>query len=94
MKSTNVKTVKTGQINITKTTRTNGWFSLWQKGADMKEIPLYGPKLWMAEVEAKIRYAYCRNLLRLLLEMELLTATEHDCIASACAARFGVRAYV
>ena len=93
MKSTNVKTVKTGQINITKTTRTNGWFSLWQKGADMKEIP-YGSKLRMAEVEAKIRYAYCRNLLRLLLEMELLTAAEHDCIVSACAARFGVRAYV
>ena len=60
----------------------------------MKEIPLYGPKLRMAEVEAKIRYAYCRNLLWLLLEMELLTATEHDRIASACAARFGVRAYV
>ena len=59
----------------------------------MKEIP-YGPKLRMTEVEAKIRYAYCRNLLRLLLEMELLTATEHDCIVSACAARFGVRAYV
>ena len=60
----------------------------------MKEIPLYGPKLRMAEVEAKIRYAYCWNLLRLLLEMELLTAAEHDCIVSACAARFGVRAYV
>ena len=60
----------------------------------MKEIPLYGPKLRMAEVEAKIRYAYCHNLLRLLLEMELLTAAEHDCIVSACAARFGVRAYV
>lgn len=60
----------------------------------MKEIPLYGPKLRMAEVEAKIRYAYCRNLLRLLLEMELLTSSEHDCIVSACAARFGVRAYV
>ena len=60
----------------------------------MKEIPLYGPKLRMAEVEAKIRYTYCRNLLRLLLEMELLTATEHDRIASACAARFGVRVYV
>ena len=59
----------------------------------MKEIP-YGPTLRMAEVEAKIRYVYCRNLLRLLLEMELLTATEHDRIASACAARFGVRAYV
>ena len=41
-----------------------------------------------------LRYAHCRNLLRLLLEMELLTATEHDCIVSACAARFGVRAYV
>ena len=77
-----------------KTTRTNGWFSLWQKGADMKEIPLYGPKLRMAEVEAKIRYAYCRNLLRLLLEMELLTAAEHDCIQLSCAARFGARAYV
>ena len=60
----------------------------------MKEIPLYGPKLRMAEVEAKIRYAYCWNLLRLLLEMELLTAAEHDCIVSACAARFGVRVYV
>lgn len=60
----------------------------------MKEIPLYGPKLRMAEVEAKIRYAYCRNLLRLLLEMELLTSSEHDRIVSACAARFGVRAYV
>ena len=60
----------------------------------MKEIPLYGPKLRMAEVEAKIRYAYCHNLLRLLLEMELLTASEHDRIVSACAARFGVRAYV
>ena len=59
----------------------------------MKEIP-YGPNLRMAEVEAKIRYAYCRNLLRLLLEMELLTAVEHDCIVSACATRFGVRAYV
>ena len=59
----------------------------------MKEIP-YGPTLRMAEVESKIRYAYCRNLLRLLLEMELLTATEHDGIVSACAARFGVRAYV
>lgn len=59
----------------------------------MKEIP-YGPNLRMAEVEAKKRYAYCRNLLRLLLEMELLTAAEHDCIVSACAARFGVRAYV
>ena len=93
MKSTNVKTVKTGQINITKTTRTNGWFSLWQKGADMKERP-YGPNLRMAEVEAKIRYAYCRNLLRLLSEMELLTAAEHDRILLSCAARFGVRAYV
>ncbi len=60
----------------------------------MKEIPLYGPKLRMAEVEAKIRYAYCRNLLRLLLEMELLTSSEHDRIVSACAARLGVRAYV
>ena len=60
----------------------------------MKEIPLYGPNLRMAEVEAKIRYAYCRNLLRLLLEMELLTAAEHDGIVSACAARFDVRAYV
>ena len=60
----------------------------------MKEIPLYGPKLRMAEVKAKIRYAYCRNLLRLLLEMELLTAAEHDCILLSCAARFGVRAYV
>lgn len=60
----------------------------------MKEIPLYGPKLRMAEVEAKIRYAYCRNLLRLLLEMELLTVTEHDRILRACVARFGVRAYV
>lgn len=60
----------------------------------MKEIPLYGPNLRMVEVEAKICYAYCRNLLRLLLEMELLTAAEHDRIVSACAARFGVRAYV
>jgi len=59
----------------------------------MKEIP-YGPNLRVEEVDAKIRYAYCRNLLRLLLEMELLTAAEHDCIVSACAARFGVRAYV
>ena len=59
----------------------------------MKEIP-YGPNLRMAEVEAKIRYAYCRNLLRLLLEMDLLTAAEHDRIVSACATRFGVRAYV
>ena len=59
----------------------------------MKEIP-YGPNFRMAEVDAKIRYAYCRNLLRLLLEMELLTSSEHDRIASACAARFGVRAYV
>ena len=59
----------------------------------MKEIP-YGPNLRMAEVEAKIRYAYCRNLLRLLLEMELLTSSEHDRIVSACAARLGVRAYV
>ena len=39
-------------------------------------------------------YAYCRNLLRLLLEMELLTASEHDRILLSCAARFGVRAYV
>ena len=60
----------------------------------MKKIPLYGPSLRMVEVEAKIRYAYCRNLLRLLLEMELLTAAEHDRIVSACAVRFGVRAYV
>ena len=60
----------------------------------MKEIPLYGPNLRMVEVEAKICYAYCRNLLRLLLEMELLTASEHDRIVSACATRFGVRAYV
>ena len=59
----------------------------------MKEIP-YGPTLRMAEVEAKIRYAYCRNLLRLLLEMELLTVSEHDRIASACAARFGISSYV
>ena len=59
----------------------------------MKEIP-YGPNLRMAEVEAKIRYAYCRNLLRLLLEMELLTSSEHDRIQLSCAARFGVRAYV
>ena len=46
------------------------------------------------DTDSVLRYAYCRNLLRLLLEMELLTATEHDRIASACAARFGVRAYV
>lgn len=59
----------------------------------MKEIS-YGPNFRMAEVEAKIRYAYCHNLLRLLLEMELLTATEHDRIQLSCAARFGVRAYV
>ena len=59
----------------------------------MKEIPC-GPNFRMAEVEAKIRYAYCRNLLRLLLEMELLTAAEHDRILLSCAARFGVRAYV
>lgn len=59
----------------------------------MKEIP-YGPNLRVAEVDAKIRYAYCRNLLRLLLEMELLTATEYDRILYSCAARFGVRAYV
>ena len=45
-------------------------------------------------MDSILRYAYCRNLLRLLLEMELLTAAEHDCIVSACAARFGVRAYV
>lgn len=60
----------------------------------MKEIPLYGPNLRMVEVEAKIHYAYCRNLLRLLLEMELLTASEHDRILLSCAARFGVRVYV
>ena len=59
----------------------------------MKEIP-YGPNLRMVEVEAKIRYAYCRNLLRLLLEMELLTSSEHDRILRACTARFGVRSYV
>ena len=59
----------------------------------MKEIP-YGPNLRMAEVEAKIRYAYCRNLLRLLLEMELLTVSEHDRILFSCAARFGIRPYV
>ena len=46
------------------------------------------------DTDSVLRYAYCRNLLRLLLEMELLTATEHDCIVSACATRFGVRAYV
>lgn len=46
------------------------------------------------DTDSVLRYAYCRNLLWLLLEMELLTATEHDRIASACAARFGVRAYV
>ena len=46
------------------------------------------------DTDSVLRYAYCRNLLRLLLEMELLTATEHDCIVSACVARFGVRAYV
>lgn len=46
------------------------------------------------DMDSILRYAYCRNLLRLLLEMELLTAAEHDCIASACAAQFGVRAYV
>ena len=60
----------------------------------MKEIPLYGPNLRMVEVEAKICYAYCRNLLRLLLEMELLTASEHDRILLSCATRFGVSAYV
>ena len=60
----------------------------------MKEIPLYGPNLRMVEVEAKIRYAYCRNLLRLLLEMELLTAAEHNRILLSCAARFGIRSYV
>ena len=60
----------------------------------MKEIPLYGPKLRMAEVGAKISYAYCRNLLRLLLEMELLTSSEHDRILLSCAARFDVRVYV
>ena len=59
----------------------------------MKEIP-YGPNFRMAEVEAKIRYAYCRNLLRLLLEMELLTSSEHDRILLSCAARFGIRPYV
>lgn len=60
----------------------------------MKEIPLYGPNLREEEVDAKIRYAYCRNLLRLLLEMELLTVAEHDRILLSCAARFGVRSYV
>ena len=59
----------------------------------MKEIP-YGPNFRMAEVDAKIRYAYCRNLLRLLLERELLTASEHDRILFSCAARFGIRSYV
>ena len=44
--------------------------------------------------DSVLRYAYCRNLLRLLLEMELLTAAEHDRILLSCAARFGVRAYV
>ena len=60
----------------------------------MKEIPLYGTNLRMVEVEAKIRYAYCRNLLRLLLEMELLTVSEHDRILRSCAVRFGIRSYV
>ena len=45
-------------------------------------------------MDSILRYAYCRNLLRLLLEMELLTATEHDRIASACAVRFGISSYV
>ena len=45
-------------------------------------------------MDSILRYAYCRNLLRLLLEMELLTSSEHDRIVSASAARFGVRAYV
>ena len=60
----------------------------------MKEIPIYGPNLRMVEVEAKIRSAYCRNLLRLLLEMELLTVSEHDRILRSCAVRFGIRSYV
>lgn len=46
------------------------------------------------DTDSVLRYAYCRNLLRLLLEMELLTAAEHDRIQLSCAARFGVRAYV
>ena len=46
------------------------------------------------DTDSVLRYAYCRNLLRLLLEMELLTVSEHDCIVSACAAWFGVRSYV
>ena len=46
------------------------------------------------DMDSVLRYAYCRNLLRLLLEMELLTASEHDRILLSCAARFGVRAYV
>lgn len=46
------------------------------------------------DTDSILRYAYCRNLLRLLLEMELLTSSEHDRIVSACAARLGVRAYV
>ena len=56
-------------------------FSAWQirAGRDMDSI---------------LRYAYCRNLLRLLLEMELLTSSEHDRILLSCAARFGARAYV
>ena len=46
------------------------------------------------DTDSVLRYAYCRNLLRLLLEMELLTAAEHDRIVSACAACFGIRSYV
>ena len=46
------------------------------------------------DIDSVLRYAYSRNLLRLLLEMELLTSSEHDRIVSACAARFGVRSYV
>ena len=46
------------------------------------------------DMDSVLRYAYCRNLLRLLLEMELLTAAEHDRILLSCAARFVVRAYV
>ena len=45
-------------------------------------------------MDSILRYAYCRNLLRLLLEMELLTSSEYDRILLSCAARFGVRAYV
>ena len=45
-------------------------------------------------MDSVLRYAYCRNLLRLLLEMDLLTSSEHDRIVSACAARFGIRSYV